>query len=156
LRRYIPREVCHLIYRAVVFSILWHILAFPAAWIGLHPFNIVPLLKVMEASNYPEFQAMLVIRGTWFLGLFITFLVSSSLADLILQNFKFNNPTLAEHISTVCISALLIAVVFIPSEPRYVPDIMSYSIGLILLFSSFAISFAMSQWVYNKSLKQDK
>lgn len=142
-----------MIYRAVVFSILWHILAFPAGWIGLHPFNIVPLLEVMEAANYPQFQAMLVIHGTWFLGLFITFLVSSSLGDLILQCLKLKKPTLREHLTTTCISALLIAVVFIPSEPRYVPDIMSYSIGLILLFSSFVISFAMSQWVYNKRIK---
>ena len=143
-----------MIYRAVLFSVLWHILAFPAAWVGLHPFNIIPLLSLMEASNVSQFQAMLVIRVTWFLGLFITFLVSSSLAELILQYFKSQKPTLREYISSTYISALLIAVVFIPSEPRYVPDIMSYSIGLILLFSSFVLAFTVSQWVYNKLLKR--
>ena len=130
-----------------MFALIWHTLAFPAAWIGLHPFNVIPFL---ENTTYSDIQLMWLIRGTWFVGLFSTFIISSFLSELVVRLNKPKTYSTSDNILVTIISALLIAIVFVPSEPKYVPDHLSYSIGFILLFLSFTANQKMTAYIINK------
>ncbi|MCH2058270.1 MAG: hypothetical protein MK214_16995 [Thalassotalea sp.] len=147
------REVIHpsgdraLIYRALMFALIWHVIAFPVAWIGLHPFNVIPFL---ENTTYSDIQLMWLIRGTWFVGLFSTFIASSFLSELIIKLYKPKAYSTFDNILVTAFSALLIAIVFVPSEPKYVPDHLSYSIGVVLLFLSFTANQKMTAYILNK------
>ena len=93
---------------------------------------------------------MWLIRGTWFMGLFSTFIVSSFLSELIIKRYKQKTYSTLDNILVTVFSAVLIAIVFVPSEPKYVPDNLSYSIGVVLLFLSFTANQKMTAYILNK------